>query len=101
MAKRTTITIVTDTVVLLHALRPVRAWCPSCTAFAEMVLPADLEEFASWNNPDLAGWRDSTELHWSRQTDGESLVCLKSFLACIHTKPRGFPPPRITRKEEK
>jgi len=79
MAKETTITIESKSLLILRSRSTTRAWCPRCGAHAEMILLETglLPEYA----PALAQWLNSGTVHRVESADGSSLVCLDSLLA--------------------
>ena len=80
MAKGTTITIETRSLLVFRSESSTGAWCPICAARVEMLLLEDaglLIEHA----PILAEWLDSGEVHRVDLVDGSTLVCLDSLLA--------------------
>jgi len=88
MAKKTTITIETSS-LLIHQERNARgAWCPACGAEVEMI------EVTSQEMSTLAPWLKSRHVHRSETPDGTALLCLKSLLAIAQTAKSadcGFP----------
>jgi hypothetical protein len=105
MSRRTSITIETDTLVILRSKSAGWSWCADCAAQVHTLRPADLPQFAlpqlSSFDPSPAQTSAATPgLHWIRAPDGALRICLNSLIASIQTPNRGFPPPRITRKED-
>jgi len=77
MGKRTTITIETHSLLLLHSRSTVRSWCSKCAAEEQMIALDNTGERA------LEQWLNSGELHRSQTDDGLWLICLNSLLACV------------------
>jgi len=80
MARTTTITIETSSLMVLRAGGSMRAWCPRCAAEAEMV---SLQNFGVTSNLDRAAiqdWVDSRHIHRNEAVDGSTTVCLNSLL---------------------
>ena len=77
MGKRTTITIETHSLLLLHSRSTVRSWCPKCAAEEQMIALDNTGERA------LGQWLNSGELHRSQTDGGLWLICLNSLLACV------------------
>ena len=79
MAKQTTITIESQSLLILRSKSSTQAWCPLCGAHVEVILlePGLLPEHA----PALAHWLNSGDVHCVESADGSSLVCLDSLLA--------------------
>jgi len=80
MAKQTTITIESKSLLILRSKGSTQAWCPLCGAHVEMFFfeTGPVPEHA----PALAKWLSSGEVHRVESADGSSLVCLNSLLAC-------------------
>jgi len=88
MAKKTTITIETSSLLILQERNASGAWCQACGAEVEMI------EISSQEVSALDPWLKSRHVHRSQAPDGAALLCLKSLLALAQTtKPadRGFP----------
>lgn len=79
MAKQTTITIESKSLLILRSRNTTQAWCPRCGVHTEMILleTDPLPEHA----PVLAQWLNSGAVHHVESADGSSLVCLDSLLA--------------------
>jgi hypothetical protein len=80
MAKRTKITIETDSLLVLRGRRSLRAWCPGCGAEGEMIPLKDLAVVSNLPAPEVEAWMQSEELHYTQAADGAHLVCLNSML---------------------
>jgi hypothetical protein len=83
MAKRTRITIETDSLLILRSRSSRRAWCPRCLAEADMIALDEVGVISNLERPALEEWLNSEELHRSRATDGSTLICLNSLLARV------------------
>jgi hypothetical protein len=102
MAKQTTITIETRSVLILQARNAHRAWCPQCAAEREMIAFDNTDVISNLDQRAVEQWLDSGELHRVNALDGSSLICLNSLLACLqNTNPAncGFPRLPNTEKE--
>jgi hypothetical protein len=86
MAKRTKITIETDSFLILRRGNSIRAWCPRCAAEAEMVALQRTGMISDPQRPLLEEWLNSEELHRSETADGSLLICLNSLLARVHKR---------------
>jgi hypothetical protein len=75
MAKQTTITIESKSLLILRSKNSRQVWCPLCGAHVEMVL------LGTGLVPALAQWLNSGQVHGVESADGSSLVCLDSLLA--------------------
>jgi hypothetical protein len=86
MAKQVTITIETNSVVVLHARTSGRVCCRRCANKSEML------NLALPSEEGMAGWTlmqqliDGGEIHHEQAPDGSSLVCLNSLLAFVHNR---------------
>ena len=86
MAKQTTITIETDSLLILRGQASNRAWCPACAAEGEMIEVENLRVVSNFDRVVLEEWLNSAELHRSQAADGQALICLNSLLARIQNK---------------
>jgi len=77
MGKRTTITIETSSLLILHSRSTVRSWCAKCAAEEQMIALDKTGERA------LEQWLNSGELHRSQTDGGSWFICLNSLLACV------------------
>jgi hypothetical protein len=83
MAKQTTVTIETDSLLILRGRSSTRAWCPRCKAEVEMIALKDTGVISNLDQPALEEWLSSEELHRSQAADGSPLTCLNSLLARV------------------
>lgn len=83
MAKRTKITIESDSLLILRGRSSSRAWCPLCKADTEMIALDKIGVISNLDRPALEEWLNSGELHRSYAGDGSVLVCLNSLLARV------------------
>ena len=100
MPKQTTITIETDSLILLHVRSAGSAWCGDCANQVQTLHAADLPQLASLNLPLDETPAGEPSLHRIRAPDGAVRICLNSLLARIQITTRGFTPSRIPRKED-
>lgn len=80
MAKRTTITIETRSLLVFRSESSTQAWCPVCAARVDMLL-LEGASLVVEHAPVLAEWLHSGEVHRVDLADGSALVCLDSLLA--------------------
>lgn len=80
MAKRTRITIETDSLLVLRGGRALRAWCPQCADESEMVPFEGVKVISNLTPAEVEGWLESEAIHRSQAADGTSLICLNSLL---------------------
>jgi hypothetical protein len=83
MAKQTTITIQSDSLLILQGRTSRRAWCPLCAAEGEMIALEDTGVISNLERGALEDWLNSGELHRSQAADGSTLICLNSLLARV------------------
>jgi hypothetical protein len=83
MAKRTTITVETDSLLILRGQTSHRAWCPRCESEVEMVAMRETEVISNLGQTALEEWLSSEELHRAHSAEGSGLICLNSLLARI------------------
>jgi hypothetical protein len=89
MAKQTTITIETDSLLIFQGRNSKRAWCPECAAEGEMIALESVGVISNLEKPALEDWLNSGKLHRSQAADGSTLICLNSLLARVqNTKSR-------------
>jgi hypothetical protein len=96
MAKQTTITIETRSLLILQSRHSKRAMCPLCGVEVEMISLAG-EELSTFDQ-----WLKSGDVHQSEAPDGTALICLNALLARMQaTKTANFGFPRLpnTKKE--
>ena len=86
MAKQTTITIETDSLLILRGRNTTRAWCPRCAAEGEMIALENTDVISNLAKAALEEWLNSEELHRVQATDGSALICLNSLLARVQNK---------------
>ena len=63
MAKQTTITIETSSVLILRVRDSHRAWCPECAAEGEMIAVDNTKLVSNLDQRAFERWLDSGELH--------------------------------------
>jgi hypothetical protein len=86
MAKKTTITIETDSLLIMRGRNLPRAWCPTCAAESEMIALASAGVISNLDRPAIEEWLNSGELHRSQLADGSEQICLNSLLARVQKK---------------
>lgn len=93
MAKRTKITIETDSLLVLRGRVPLRAWCPQCGAEAEMIPLDDAGVVSNLLPAEVHAWMESPDLHHTKAIDGTALICLNSMLKRVRRTRAGEPAP--------
>ncbi len=89
MAKRTRITIETDSLLVLRARKSLRAWCPQCAAEAEMIPLSDVGVVSNLPPAEVQAWMESPDLHHTKAADGNDLICLNSMLKRVRRTREG------------
>lgn len=84
MAKKTKITMESDSLLVLRGRIPLRAWCPECGAEGEMIPLDDLGVISNLPPPEVQAWLDSEFLHHMTAADGTPMICLNSMLKRVH-----------------
>ncbi len=88
MAKQTTITIETKSLLILRSRSSTAAYCVVCESEVEMIALEDTGAISNLDRAALEQWLNSGELHRTEAPDGSSLICLNSLLARVtNTKP--------------
>jgi hypothetical protein len=90
MAKKTKITIETDTLLILRGRSSRPAWCPLCAAEVEMVALEGAGVISNLEAAELSEWLNSGELHRSQTPDGSVVICLNSLLARVRKTKTGL-----------
>ena len=80
MARTTTITVETSSMMVLRAGGSMRAWCPQCAAEAEMVSLRSFGVISNLDRSALEEWLNSGHIHRNEAADGSATVCLNSLL---------------------
>jgi hypothetical protein len=103
MAKRTRITIETDSLLILRGRASNRAWCPQCREEVEMLALENAGVISNLDQQALEDWLNSGELHQVQTTGGQTLTCLNSLLARVQktSNPPGSPAAAKPSKEKK
>jgi hypothetical protein len=87
MAKQTTITIETDSLLILRGRNSRHGWCPRCEREVELIAIEDTGVMTNLQRPALDEWINSDEIHRFRAPDGSALTCLNSLLARVQKTP--------------
>lgn len=83
MAKQTTITIETSSLLILQGRISRRAWCSQCAAEEDMIAVENTGAISTLDQRALERWLNSGALHRTNAPDGSSVICLNSLLACL------------------
>ena len=84
MAKHTTITVETDSLLVLRGRRTLRAWCLQCGGDGEVVPLYEVSAISNLTPQQVEAWIDSEDLHHIQTPDGVHLICLNSMLKRVH-----------------
>jgi len=84
MAKRTKITIETDSLLILRGRSLQQAWCPLCGSEVEMIPLDNIGVISDLSPRVVEAWIHSEDLHHTKATDGSHLICLNSMLKRVH-----------------
>ena len=79
MARMTTITIETSSLMVFRAGGSMRAWCPHCAAEAEMVSLRNFGVISNLDRSAVEQWLNSGHVHRSEAADGSATICLNSL----------------------
>ena len=80
MAKQTTITIETDSLMVLQAGSSHLGWCPRCSSPVQMIPLEGLGVVSNLLPAEVQDWIDSEDLHRAVSPGGAPLICLNSML---------------------
>ena len=84
MAKKTKITIESDSLLVVRGRKSLRAWCPECGTEVEMIPLHGVGVISNLTSPEVQAWIESAELHRTVGADGASLICLNSMLRRVN-----------------
>ncbi len=80
MARTMTITIETNSLMVLRGGGTMRAWCPRCAAEAEMVSLQNFGVVSNLDRPAIEEWLNSGQVHRTEAADGSATACLNTLL---------------------
>ena len=83
MAKKTKISIETESLLIMQSRTSRHAWCPLCAAEVEMIALGSAGIISNLEPAALEEWLNSSDLHRSKAADGSALICLNSLLARV------------------
>ncbi len=86
MAKQTTITIETESLVMLRGKASRRIWCERCATEGEMIALESIGVISNLGPSAIEEWLNHGELHRSEMADGSIVICLKSLLARVQNQ---------------
>ena len=93
MAKRTRITIETDSLLVLRGRKSLWALCPECGAEAEMIPLNDVGVVSNLPPLEVQAWMESPDLHHTKTASGTDLICLNSMIKRVRRTSDGEPTP--------
>lgn len=82
LVKQITITIETNSLLVVRGRNVGRRWCPQCAAESDAVALGSAEAQASLQSPGLEEWLISGAVHRFETGEGSELICLNSLRAC-------------------
>lgn len=80
MAKRTHITVETNSLLILKGGVSLRAWCRQCRTEAEFIPLEGVGIVSNLPRPEIQAWIESEDLHKAIAADGSLLICFNSLL---------------------
>ena len=83
MAKRTILTIETESLLVIGGDGAPRSWCAQCAADTEMIGLMNLGVVTNLDRSAIEEWLNSGDLHRSVASDGSQVICLSSLLAHV------------------
>ena len=83
MARKTRITIETDSFLMLQGHSSNRAFCSRCGALQETVALEQIGVVSNLDASEVENWMNSDALHTWQAPDGSQLICLESLLARV------------------
>jgi hypothetical protein len=83
LAKRTILTIETESLLVVRGNGASRSWCVQCAAQTEMIALTNLGVVTNLDRCGIEEWLNSGDLHRSVASDGSAVVCLNSLLAHV------------------
>ena len=89
MPKQITITIETNSVLVLQGRSARSAWCPLCAAETEVIALEKAGVISGLKFPALDEWLNSNLLHRLQVAGDCELICLTSLLACVRRTKTG------------
>ena len=89
MAKRTILTIETDSLLVLRERKSLRAWCPQCGAEAEMIPLDDIGVISNLSPAEVQAWMESPDLHHMKTANWNAVICLNSMLMRVRRTKEG------------
>lgn len=89
VAKQTTITIETDSLLVLQAGASQKFWCGRCSSQVQMIPVHGLGVVSNLLPSEVQDWIDSEDLHRAVSPDGAPLICLNSMLKQVQRSSPG------------
>lgn len=88
MARKTTIRIETESLLVMRGHDLPRAWCPLCAAESKVIALDSIGVVSNLDQADVDAWLGSEQLHrWA--SDGAEFICLNSLLTRVQIKKIG------------
>jgi hypothetical protein len=83
LAKRTILTIETESLLVIRGKGAPKSWCAECATETEMIGLENLGVVTNLDRSATEEWLSSSDLHHSVAPDGSPVVCLNSLLAHV------------------
>jgi hypothetical protein len=83
VAKRTILTIETESLLIVRGTGSLRSWCKRCGTETEMIGLMNFGVVTNLDRSAIDAWLHSGDLHRSTASDGSPIVCLNSLLAHV------------------
>lgn len=90
MPRQTTVTIESESLLILRGRTRLLAWCPQCGAKEEMIALDDVGVISNLPIAEVQAWMESEDLHHTAGADGAPMICLNSMLKRVHQAKTGL-----------
>jgi len=82
-AKKTRITVETETLLVIRRAKAVLAWCPSCRADVDVITLGSDTLAEPVTAAQIQKWLATSNLHSWRTANGQTQICLTSLFRCF------------------
>ena len=90
MAKRTTITVEADSLLVLRGRGSLRARCPQCGVGSDMIPLNEVGVISNLPQSEVQSWLESEDLHHAVAVDGSPMICVNSLIKRVHKTETAF-----------
>ena len=80
MGKQTTITIETESLLVLRGQSSLRAWCPQCASERDVIPISSAGVISNLSPGAVEAWLESEAIHRMQAAEGTQLICLTSLI---------------------